>query len=142
MFYLIILYSIRCVCEIGAMEEFQVHHADGGRYAECDILCLVVGNVDVFTLQIRIRGKTEKSLLVGMDPVLLHGHVDMDIVLRGRYEATAGRQERMSRVLSHLGLDASCHSHLVWADHSVHSGRKVSVLEVSQILPMYVLERW
>lgn len=124
------------------MEEFQVHHADGRRYAERGILRLVVGNVDAPMLDRdsrRVRGKTERSLLVGVDPILLHGYMDMDVVLCGGYEAAAGRQERPSRVLSHLGLGASCRSHLVWTDYSVHSRCKVSVLEVSRAVPIYVL---
>lgn len=48
--FLIVLYSIRCVCEIGAMEEFQVHHANGGRYVECSVLRCVIGNTSIYDI--------------------------------------------------------------------------------------------
>jgi len=91
------------------MEEFQVHHANGGRYVERDILRCVVG----------------------VDPVLLHGHLDMDVVLRGGHEVAAGRQKRTSCVLSCPGLGASRCSHHVRAGYSVYSGCKLSQPDVA-----------
>lgn len=112
------------------MEEFQVHHANGGRYVERGVLRCVVGNVDTSTLDTGIRGsrlgKAERLLIVGMDSILLHGHVDMDVMLCDRHEVTVGRQKRTSYVLSRLCLGASCYSHLIRADHPIHSGCRVS----------------
>lgn len=50
MSYLIVPYLIRCICEVGIVEEFQVYHAVGKRYVECYFLRFIVGNVDTFML--------------------------------------------------------------------------------------------
>lgn len=108
------------------MEEFQIHHANEGRHVERNFLRCVIGNVDTPMLDIARKFTGLKDcLIVGMDPILLHGHMDMDVVLCGGHEVTTGRQKRTSYVLSHLGLGASCNFHCVWIDNSVHSGRKV-----------------
>lgn len=91
----------------------------------CAVLSVTLTVLQFDTATRNFAGELRDRLLVGMDPVLLHGHMDMDLVLRGRHEVTIGRQKRTSCVLSFLGLGASRNSHYVRADHSVHSGCKV-----------------
>lgn len=92
MFYLIIPYLIRCVCEVGIMEEFQVYHANGERYVECNFLRIIVGNVDTFTPDTSTCRTLQKELLlVGVDTIFLHGYMDMDVVLCSGHEVVVRR---------------------------------------------------